>query len=92
MTEPSESLDEVDTEADEVQPEQEPAEVTAEKTEDDAPADENTSDEETKPEEDTSEGVDGAEHTNGGLRNRRLSGKITVRRRRRLRGGVAVED
>ena len=71
-----------------MQPEQEPAEVTAEKTEDDAPADENTSDEETKPEEDTSEGVDGAEYTNGGLRNRRLSGKM----RRRLRGGVAVED
>lgn len=87
--EPSEAEEPTESE---VQPEQEPAEVTAEKTEDDAPADENTSDEETKPEEDTSEGVDGAEYTNGGLRNRRPSGKITVRRRRRLRGGVAVED
>ena len=87
--EPSEAEEPTESE---VQPEQEPAEVTAEKTKDDAPADENTSDEETKPEEDTSEGVDGAEYTNGGLRNRRPSGKITVRRRRRLRGGVAVED
>jgi hypothetical protein len=58
----------------EVQPEQEHAEVTAEKTEDDAPADENTSDEETKPGGHL-RGVDGAEYTNGGLRNRRLSGR-----------------
>jgi hypothetical protein len=56
------------------QHEKEPAEVTAEKTEDNA-----------------SDVVDGAE-TNGGLRNRRTSGKITLRRRKRSRGGVAVED
>jgi MFS family permease len=33
-----------------------------------------------------------AESTNGKLRNRRPSGKAAPRRRRRLRGGVAVED
>jgi hypothetical protein len=42
------------------------------------------------------EAEDGAEPegTNGRLRNRRPSGKAepTKRRRRRLRGGVAVED
>ena len=67
------------------QQEKEPAEVTAEKTADDASA------EEVKSEEDASDVVDGAE-TNGGLRNRRTSGKITLRRRKRSRGGVAVED
>ena len=65
--------------------EQEPAEVTAGKTADDSP------DDEVKSEGDASDVVDGAE-TNGGLRNRRTSGKITLRRRKRSRGGVAVED
>ena len=67
------------------QQEKEPAEVTAEKTADDA------SEEEVKSEEDASDVVDAAE-TNGGLRNKRTSGKITLRRRKRSRGGVAVED
>ena len=67
------------------QHEQEPAVVTAEKTADDA------SDDETKSADDASDVVDGAE-TNGGLRNRRTSGQITLRRRKRSRGGVAVED
>ena len=67
------------------QQEKEPAEVTAEKTADDA------SEEEVKSEEDASDVVEAAE-TNGGLRNRRTSGKITLRRRKRSRGGVAVED
>ena len=80
--EPSEA--EEPAESDEQQ-EKEPAEVTAEKTADDASA------EEVKSEEDASDVVDGAE-TNGGLRNRRTSGKITLRRRKRSRGGVAVED
>jgi hypothetical protein len=71
-------------EADE-QREEEPAEVTAEETADDASA------EGVNSEEDASDVVDGAE-TNGGLRNRRTSGKITLRRRKRSRGGVAVED
>ncbi len=65
--------------------EEEPAEVTAEKSADDAPNDE------VKSEDDASDVVDEAE-TNGGLRNRRTSGKITLRRRKRSRGGVAVED
>ena len=80
--EPSEA--EEPAESDEQQ-EKEPAEVTAEKTADDA------SEEEVKSEEDASDVVDAAE-TNGGLRNRRTSGKITLRRRKRSRGGVAVED
>lgn len=65
--------------------EEEPAEVTAEKSADDAP------NEEVRSPDDASDVVDGAE-TNGGLRNRRTSGKITLRRRKRSRGGVAVED
>ena len=80
--EPSEA--EEPAESDEQQ-EKEPAEVTAEKTADDA------SEEEVKSDEDASDVVDAAE-TNGGLRNRRTSGKITLRRRKRSRGGVAVED
>ena len=67
------------------QREEEPAEVTAEETADDASA------EGIKSEEDASDVVDEAE-TNGGLRNRRTSGKIILRRRKRSRGGVAVED
>ena len=55
------------------------------KAADDAPNDE------VKSEDDASDVVDEAE-TNGGLRNRRTSGKITLRRRKRSRGGVAVED
>jgi hypothetical protein len=70
----------------EEQADQKPVEVTAEKSEDDAAA------EETKPDEDDSDQVNGAEATNGGLRNRRTSGKLTLRRRRRSRGGVAVDD
>ncbi len=66
--------------------EEQPAEVTAEETEVDTPA------EETTPEEDTSDEVNGAEKTNGGLRNRRAPGKISLRRRKRSRGGVAVDD
>ncbi|WP_123028392.1 hypothetical protein [Mycolicibacterium stellerae] len=64
---------------------EEPAEVTAEKSGDD---DAVASDTET---EDTDATV-GSESTNGGLRNRRAGGKISVRKRRRSRGGVAVDD
>lgn len=63
----------------------EPAEVTAEKAEEPAAA------EESEP-EDVSEQDDDAEATDGGLRNRRTSGRITLRRRKRSRGGVAVDD
>jgi hypothetical protein len=63
-----------------------PAEVTGEKT------DADTSAEETPSDENTSDKVDGSEESNGRLRNRRAPGKITLRRRRRSRGGVAVED
>ena len=66
------------------QADQEPAEVTAEKSDDAA--------EETEPEADADDQVNGSESTNGGLRNRRASGKITLRRRKRSRGGVAVDD
>lgn len=66
--------------------EDKPAEVTGEKT------DADTSAEETPSDENTSDKVDGSEESNGRLRNRRAPGKITLRRRRRSRGGVAVED
>ena len=67
----------------EEQPSQEPAEVTAETSkDDDADA----------VETDDSDAVNGSENTNGGLRNRRAGGKISLRKRRRSRGGVAVDD
>jgi hypothetical protein len=67
------------------QPSDEPAEVTAVKPDDDT-----TDADETKT--DDSEAVNGSESTNGGLRNRRAGGKIGLRKRRRSRGGVAVDD
>ncbi len=63
----------------------EPAEVTDEKSGDDAVADETTS-------EDAADETGGSESSNGGLRNRRPSGRISLRKRKRSRGGVAVED
>jgi hypothetical protein len=65
-----------------------PAEVTAEAADETG---DDTSDE-TEAEENTSDEVNGVERTNGGLRNRRSSGKISLRKRRRSRGGVAVDD
>jgi hypothetical protein len=41
---------------------------------------------------DEADEVSPGEPTNGGLRNRRASGKISLRRRKRSRGGVAVDD
>lgn len=71
-------------EADE-QSDDQPAEVTAEKAEkSEGDAGEPTSED--------SDQVDDDGATNGGLRNRRTSGKITLRRRKRSRGGVAVDD
>jgi hypothetical protein len=61
----------------------ETAEVTAEKSEDDGA---------TKPDGKDSDKVDGVETTNGGLQNHRPSAKITLRKRERMRGSVAVED
>ena len=80
--EPSESEAPAESED---QPSEEPAEVTAEKPEDDG-ADTG----ESAP--DDSDAVNGSESTNGGLRNRRAGGKISLRKRRRSRGGVAVDD
>jgi hypothetical protein len=68
------------------QPDQEPAEVTAEKSDVEAAAEPSESD------KDASEDLNGSEEARGGLRNRRSSGKITLRRRKRSRGGVAVDD
>ncbi|GFG53940.1 hypothetical protein CQY20_11310 [Mycolicibacterium agri] len=45
-----------------------------------------------KTDETAEEQVNGAEAGNGTLRNRRTSGRITLRRRKRSRGGVAVDD
>jgi hypothetical protein len=66
----------------------EPAEVTAEAAGE--PGDDTS--EETESEESASDEVNGAESTNGRLRNRRSPAKISLRKRRRSRGGVAVED
>lgn len=68
------------------QPDQQPAEVIAEKSEDDDATTEEA-------EADASDEVNGSEATDGGgLRNRRTSGKMSLRKRRRSRGGVAVDD
>ena len=76
-------------------PADEPAEVTA----DDQPAevtaeddDKATTEKSPADESDQSDEVTGDEAADGGLRNRRTSGKISLRRRRRSRGGVAVDD
>jgi hypothetical protein len=68
--------------------EDKPAEVTAE------PADESADGtaEEAASQESASDEVNGAEKANGRLRNRRSPGKMSLRKRRRSRGGVAVED
>lgn len=86
--EPTDEPTEVEppAEADE-QSDKEPAEVTAEKPDDDAGA----TDTETEPKT-ADDGVNGSESSNGGLRNRRQSGKMSLRRRKRSRGGVAVDD
>jgi hypothetical protein len=67
--------------------EQEPADVTA--VDDEVTP---TAEDEPPTEEDKSDDEPAEEATNGKLRNRRPSGKTSPRRRRRLRGGVAVED
>jgi flagellar biosynthesis GTPase FlhF len=76
---------------------QEPAEVTAAAEEPESTAEEPESTAEEEPQADAekeAEKPSEAEATNGKLRNRRPSGKTepTRRRRRRSRGGVAVED
>lgn len=78
---PSEETADEDAASDDV--EQELAEVTAAAQEPESSADEPES---------TAEEPAEAEATNGKLRNRRPSGKAAPRRRKRLRGGVAVED
>lgn len=82
---------EAPAEPEEEQTDKEPAEVNAEKS--DAPAEKSEdAAEDSGPEADAADQVDGSEATNGGLRNRRTSGKMTLRRRKRSRGGVAVDD
>jgi hypothetical protein len=74
--------DTADAEAEPAEADEQPAEVTAAEEpagEPDSPARESTED---APDE-TAE---------GGLRNRRTSGKISLRKRKRSRGGVAVDD
>ena len=82
-------------ESSESESDEKPAEVTAEGAEPESTADEPepTAQEEPAAEDEASDAGE-AESTNGRLRNRRPSGEAepTKRRRRRLRGGVAVED
>ena len=66
----------------------EPAEVTAENAGDDVTAAET----ETETDIDDTGAANGSESASGGLRNRRAGGKIGLRKRRRSRGGVAVDD
>ena len=47
---------------------------------------------EAAPDTEETDEVSADESTNGGLRNRRASGKISLRKRKRSRGGVAVDD
>jgi hypothetical protein len=79
-----------DTAEDAEEAESEPAEVTATAEEPESTTDEVEEADEEPEADDTAD----AESTNGKLRNRRPSGKSepTRRRRRRLRGGVSVED
>jgi hypothetical protein len=79
-------------EATESEDEDEPADVTAEEPESAAEEETSTAQEATGSDEDTADEPAESESSNGRLRNRRQSGKETLRRRRRLRGGVAVED
>jgi hypothetical protein len=94
---PEDAEEAEDTEADDgkteapAEAEDKPAEVRAEETAD-TPTEADTPVEEAKPDETAADDVNGAEESNGRLRNRRASGKLTLRRRRRSRGGVAVED
>jgi hypothetical protein len=76
---------EAEAPAESEEPAEEPAEVKAETPEDDTDASES------KPEAATSDEVNGAESANGGLRNRRTPGRISLRKRRRSRGGVALD-
>jgi len=87
----TESESEEATESGDEDNEDKPAEVTAEEPESAAEEETSTAQEATESDEDTAD-EDKAEASNGKLRNRRPSGKETPRRRRRLRGGVAVED
>jgi hypothetical protein len=72
-------------ETSESESDEKPAEVTAEAGEPEPSAQE-------VPAEDEASDATEPETTNGKLGNRRPSGKTAPRRRRRLRGGVAVED
>ena len=71
---------------------EEPAEVTAEKPQDDAEPAEQDAEPDAEPAEQDADTADEADGGAGGLRNRRTSGRITLRRRKRSRGGVAVDD
>jgi MFS family permease len=84
-------------ESSESESDEKPAEVTAEGAEPESTADEpepEPTEQEEPAAEDEAPDAGEAESTNGRLRNRRPSGEAepTKRRRRRLRGGVAVED
>jgi hypothetical protein len=87
--ETSDEAEDQPAEADEAETQEveQPAEVTAAVEEPESTADEVPPSDETETPEDAAE-----EPANGKLRNRRPSGKTSPRRRRRLRGGVAVDD
>src|SRR3954468_1462703 len=70
----------------------EPAEVTAENAGNDVTATDTETDTDTETETDDTGAANGSESASGGLRNRRAGGKIGLRKRRRSRGGVAVDD
>jgi hypothetical protein len=82
--EPDTGEDEAEV-ASEDESEEKPAEVIAEASEPEPSAQD-------EPAEDAASDTTEPETTNGKLGNRRPSGKTAPRRRRRLRGGVAVED
>ena len=86
-TEEAEEAEEI-KEAEKPEQEEEPVAVTAEDTEADA-----ESATEEAPATEATEATEAAEEPTGGLRNRRPTGKGTHRmRRRRTRGGVAVDE
>jgi hypothetical protein len=83
------AVDDATTADDPAEPEQseEPAEVSAETSEDEAKPEPAEADAEVSDDGNGAESADGT-----GLRNRRSPGKISLRKRRRSRGGVALDD
>ncbi|RDH77504.1 MFS transporter [Mycolicibacterium moriokaense] len=88
----TEEAEETGVDADEDQPSEQPVTTGKQPEQESAESDESTEEHADDQQGDLAQKTNGSESSNGGLRNRRTSGKITLRRRKRSRGGVALED